>query len=423
MLFIMDWQMTLLTFITIPLFVVIMIPLGKVMQKISTKTQAEIANFSGLLGRVLTEMRLVKVANTEQVELDKAHLNLKEIYKLGLKQAKIAAVIQPISGLIMLLTIGIILGFGGIRISSGAITAGTLVAMIFYVIQMSMPLVNLSTLMTDYKKAVGASSRIYEIMQEPLEEVYLPTGQTLENGNIDFEHVHFAYDTKEVLHDLEFTIPKGKVTAFVGPSGSGKSTIFNLIERMYDVTQGDIRYNGVSIYNLPLSDWRNKIGYVMQSNAMMSGTIRDNILYGINREVTDAELMKYTQLANCHDFIMDFDEGYDTLVGERGLKLSGGQRQRIDIARSFVKNPDILLLDEATANLDSESEKKIQESLETLMEDRTTVVIAHRLSTIMKADQIIFLDGGRVTGIGKHKELMASHQKYKEFVMTQKLTD
>ncbi|MDY5059854.1 ABC transporter ATP-binding protein [Staphylococcus simulans] len=423
MLFIMDWQMTLLTFITIPLFVIIMIPLGRVMQKISTRTQAEIANFSGLLGRVLTEMRLVKVANTEQVELDKAHVNLKEIYKLGLKQAKIAAVIQPISGLIMLLTIGIILGFGGIRISSGAITAGTLVAMIFYVIQMSMPLVNLSTLMTDYKKAVGASSRIHEIMQEPLEEVYMPTGQTLGNGDIAFEEVSFGYDAKEVLHDLNFDIPKGKVTAFVGPSGSGKSTIFNLIERMYDVTHGDILYNDVSIYKLPLSDWRNKIGYVMQSNAMMSGTIRDNILYGINRKVTDAELMQYTQLANCHDFIMDFDEGYDTLVGERGLKLSGGQRQRIDIARSFVKNPDILLLDEATANLDSESERKIQESLETLMKERTTVVIAHRLSTIMKADQIIFLDGGRVTGIGKHHELMQSHAKYKEFVMTQKLTD
>ncbi|RIN74043.1 ABC transporter ATP-binding protein [Staphylococcus simulans] len=423
MLFIMDWQMTLLTFITIPLFVIIMIPLGRVMQKISTRTQAEIANFSGLLGRVLTEMRLVKVANTEQVELDKAHINLKEIYKLGLKQAKIAAVIQPISGLIMLLTIGIILGFGGIRISSGAITAGTLVAMIFYVIQMSMPLVNLSTLMTDYKKAVGASSRIHEIMQEPLEEVYMPTGQSLGNGDIAFKEVSFGYDTKEVLHDLNFDIPKGKVTAFVGPSGSGKSTIFNLIERMYDVTHGDILYNDVSIYQLPLSDWRNKIGYVMQSNAMMSGTIRDNILYGINRKVTDAELMQYTQLANCHEFITDFDEGYDTLVGERGLKLSGGQRQRIDIARSFVKNPDILLLDEATANLDSESERKIQESLETLMKERTTVVIAHRLSTIMKADQIIFLDGGRVTGIGKHHELMQSHEKYKEFVMTQKLTD
>ncbi|MHD0398471.1 ABC transporter ATP-binding protein [Staphylococcus simulans] len=423
MLFIMDWQMTLLTFITIPLFLLIMIPLGRVMQKISTRTQAEIANFSGLLGRVLTEMRLVKVANTEQVELDKAHVNLKEIYKLGLKQAKIAAVIQPISGLIMLLTIGIILGFGGIRISSGAITAGTLVAMIFYVIQMSMPLVNLSTLMTDYKKAVGASSRIYEIMQEPLEEVHMPTGQVLGNGDIAFEDVSFGYDTKEVLHDLNFDIPKGQVTAFVGPSGSGKSTIFNLIERMYDVTHGDILYSGTSIYQLPLSDWRNKIGYVMQSNAMMSGTIRDNILYGINRQVSDDELIQYTKLANCHDFITEFDEGYDTLVGERGLKLSGGQRQRIDIARSFVKNPDILLLDEATANLDSESERKIQESLETLMKERTTVVIAHRLSTIMKADQIIFLDGGHVTGVGKHHELMQSHKKYKEFVMTQKLTD
>ena len=269
-------------------------------------------------------------------ELDKAHINLKEIYKLGLKQAKIAAVIQPISGLIMLLTIGIILGFGGIRISSGAITAGTLVAMIFYVIQMSMPLVNLSTLMTDYKKAVGASSRIHEIMQEPLEEVYMPTGQSLGNGDIAFKEVSFGYDTKEVLHDLNFNIPKGKVTAFVGPSGSGKSTIFNLIERMYDVTHGDILYNDVSIYQLPLSDWRNKIGYVMQSNAMMSGTIRDNILYGINRKVTDAELMQYTQLANCHEFITDFDEGYDTLVGERGLKLSGGQRQRIDICLLYT---------------------------------------------------------------------------------------
>ncbi|WRN72863.1 ATP-binding cassette domain-containing protein [Staphylococcus aureus] len=167
--------------------------------------------------------------------------------------------------------------------------------------------------------------------------------------------------------------------------------------------------------------WRRKIGYVMQSNSMMSGTIRDNILYGINRHVSDEELINYAKLANCHDFIMQFDEGYDTLVGERGLKLSGGQRQRIDIARSFVKNPDILLLDEATANLDSESELKIQEALETLMEGRTTIVIAHRLSTIKKAGQIIFLDKGQVTGKGTHSELMASHAKYKNFVVSAKI--
>ncbi|HHE7514046.1 TPA: ABC transporter ATP-binding protein [Staphylococcus aureus] len=426
MLFILDWKMTLLTFITIPIFVLIMIPLGRIMQKISTSTQSEIANFSGLLGRVLTEMRLVKISNTERLELDNAHKNLNEIYKLGLKQAKIAAVVQPISGIVMLLTIAIILGFGALEIATGAITAGTLIAMIFYVIQLSMPLINLSTLVTDYKKAVGASSRIYEIMQEPIEPTEAledSENVLIDDGVLSFEHVDFKYDVKKILDDVSFQTPQGQVSAFVGPSGSGKSTIFNLIERMYEIESGDIKYGLESVYDIPLSKWRRKIGYVMQSNSMMSGTIRDNILYGINRHVSDEELINYAKLANCHDFIMQFDEAYDTLVGERGLKLSGGQRQRIDIARSFVKNPDILLLDEATANLDSESELKIQEALETLMEGRTTIVIAHRLSTIKKAGQIIFLDKGQVTGKGTHSELMASHAKYKNFVVSQKLTD
>lgn len=426
MLFIMDWKLTLLTFITIPIFVFIMIPLGRVMQKISTNTQSEIANFSGLLGRVLTEMRLVKVSNTERLELDNAHVNLKKIYNLGLKQAKISAIVQPISGVVMLLTIAIILGFGALEIGTGAITPGTLIAMIFYVIQLSMPLINLSTLVTDYKRAVGASQRIHEIMQEPIEPTEALSeskDEIIEDGELSFENVDFKYDVKKILNDVTFNIPQGKVSAFVGPSGSGKSTIFNLIERMYDIENGDIKYNHRSIYDIPLSKWRNKIGYVMQSNSMMSGSIRDNILYGINRKVTDDELIEYAKLANCHEFIMQFDEGYDTMVGERGLKLSGGQRQRIDIARSFVKNPDILLLDEATANLDSESEVKIQEALETLMEGRTTVVIAHRLSTIKKAGQIIFIDKGQVTGKGTHGELMASHEKYKNFVTSQKLSD
>lgn len=424
MLFIMDWQMTLLTFIAIPIFMGIMIPLGRRMQKISKHTQAEIANFSGLLGRVLTEMRLVKISNTEQKELNNAHYNLNEIYKLGLRQAKIVAIIQPISSVIMLLMIAIILGFGAIRIATGAITAGALIAMIFYVMQLSMPLMNLSTLVTDYKKAVGASQRIYEIMQEPVEpmEQLNPIANiNIENGALEFNNVEFKYDVKTILDHVSFRIPQGDISAFVGPSGSGKSTIFNLIERMYDIDNGDITYGNESIYDIPITNWRSKIGYVMQSNSMMTGTIRDNILYGINRTVSDEELIKYAKLANCHDFIMQFDEGYETLVGERGLKLSGGQRQRIDIARSFVKNPDILLLDEATANLDSESEQKIQEALEVLMKGRTTIVIAHRLSTIKKAGQIIFIDQGRVTGEGTHDELMKYHEKYHQFVTTQNL--
>ena len=423
MLFVLDWQMTLLTFITIPIFILVIVPLGKIMQKISTNTQTEIANFSGLLGRVLTEMRLVKVANTEKLELDKAHSNLKTIYNLGLKQAKIAAVVQPISGIIMLITIGIILGFGGMRIASGAISAGTLVAMIFYVLNLSIPLINLSTLVTDYKKAVGASQRIYEILHEPLENIAAPNLQDeIPTGDLKFDHVYFGYDDTPVLKDVSFNVLRGEVTAFVGPSGSGKSTLFSLIERMYEIDQGGIYYDGTSIDTLSLTDWRRKIGYVMQSNAMMNGTIRDNILYGVDREVPEEELIHYAKLANCHEFIMEFEQGYDTIVGERGLKLSGGQRQRIDIARSFVKNPDILLLDEATANLDSESERKIQEALDILMENRTTIVIAHRLSTIKKAGQIIFLDHGEVTGKGRHEELMQTHAMYQQFVETQNLT-
>ncbi|EHC9952306.1 ABC transporter ATP-binding protein [Staphylococcus pseudintermedius] len=423
MLFVLDWQMTLLTFITIPIFILVIVPLGKIMQKISTNTQTEIANFSGLLGRVLTEMRLVKVANTEKLELDKAHSNLKTIYNLGLKQAKIAAVVQPISGIIMLITIGIILGFGGMRIASGAISAGTLVAMIFYVLNLSIPLINLSTLVTDYKKAVGASQRIYEILHEPLENIAAPNLQDeIPTGDLKFDHVYFGYDDTPVLKDVSFNVLRGEVTAFVGPSGSGKSTLFSLIERMYEIDQGGIYYDGTSIDALSLTDWRRKIGYVMQSNAMMNGTIRDNILYGVDREVPEEELIHYAKLANCHEFIMEFEQGYDTIVGERGLKLSGGQRQRIDITRSFVKNPDILLLDEATANLDSESERKIQEALDILMENRTTIVIAHRLSTIKKAGQIIFLDHGEVTGRGRHEELMQTHAMYQQFVETQNLT-
>ncbi|MGX0373855.1 ABC transporter ATP-binding protein [Staphylococcus sp. HKU1] len=426
MLFVMDWQMTLLTFITMPVFMIIMIPLGKMMQKISINTQTEIADFTGLLGRVLTEIRLVKTSNTESQELDNAHYNLNNIYILGLKQSKIFAILQPISSVIMLLTIAIILGFGAIRIDTGAITAGTLITMIFYVIQLSMPLMNLSSVVTDYKKAVGASYRIYEIMKEPIElsESFEETPvQHISNGDLCFENVEFRYDTKKILKNISFSIPQDGVTAFVGPSGSGKSTIFNLIERMYDVTNGKITYNKKNIYDISLINWRNKIGYVMQSNAIMSGTIRSNILYGVKRDVSKEELINYSKLANCHEFIMQLENGYETLVGERGVNLSGGQQQRINIARNFIKKPDILLLDEATSSLDSESEKRVQQSLESLMKGRTTVIIAHRLSTIRKANKIIFLDQGKVTGEGTHDELMKNHKKYNTFVTTQNINN
>ncbi|PNZ39817.1 ABC transporter ATP-binding protein [Mammaliicoccus vitulinus] len=424
MLFILDWQMTLMTVLILPIFIGIMIPLGKKMGKISKDTQTEISKFSGILGRVLTEMKLVKVTTSEKNELEKTKVTLLGIYNLGLKEAKIRAIISPLSGIIMTLTVAIILGFGGIRVSSGAITAGTLVAMIFYVVQLSAPILSFSMFITDYKKAVGASERIYEIYQEETEKEGSDSNRPItDHQDITFKNVSFGYDDTTIIKDLSLSIHSGEVTAFVGPSGSGKSTLFSLIERLYPIEQGEILYGNESIEDIFLKYWRQKIGYVMQSNAMMSGTIRDNLTYGINEAVSDETLIHYTKMARCYDFIMEFPHGFDTEIGERGTKLSGGQRQRIDIARSFIKNPDILLLDEATANLDSESEYYIQQALNELMKDRTTIVIAHRLATIKKANQIIFLDKGEITGAGTHNDLIQSHDKYRHFVNTQSLTE
>lgn len=424
MLFILDWQMTLMTFLILPIFIGIMVPLGRKMGKISKDTQTEISRFSGILGRVLTEMKLVKVTASEEKELEKTKGTLLGIYDLGLKEAKIRAIISPLSGVIMTLTVAVILGFGGIRVSSGAITAGTLVAMIFYVVQLSAPILNFSMFLTDYKKAVGASERIYEIYQEEAEKRGDDHNQPITNHqDITFENVSFGYEDNPVIKDLSLSIRSGEVTAFVGPSGSGKSTLFSLIERLYPIDHGQILYGNQPIDDISLKYWRQKIGYVMQSNAMMSGTIRDNLTYGVYSEVDEEKLVHYTKMARCYDFIMAFLQGFDTEIGERGTKLSGGQRQRIDIARSFIKNPDILLLDEATANLDSESEFYIQQALNELMKDRTTIVIAHRLATIKKANQIVFLDKGEITGVGTHQELLASHDKYRHFVNTQSLTE
>ena len=424
MLFILDWQMTLMTFLILPIFIGIMVPLGRKMGKISKDTQTEISRFSGILGRVLTEMKLVKVTTSEEKELEKTKGTLLGIYDLGLKEAKIRAIISPLSGVIMTLTVAVILGFGGIRVSSGAITAGTLVAMIFYVVQLSAPILNFSMFLTDYKKAVGASERIYEIYQEEAEKRGDDHNQPITNHqDITFDNVSFGYEDNPVIKDLSLSIRSGEVTAFVGPSGSGKSTLFSLIERLYPIDHGQILYGNQPIDDISLKYWRQKIGYVMQSNAMMSGTIRDNLTYGVYSDVDEETLIHYTKMARCYDFIMAFPQGFDTEIGERGTKLSGGQRQRIDIARSFIKNPDILLLDEATANLDSESEFYIQQALNELMKDRTTIVIAHRLATIKKANQIVFLDKGEITGVGTHQELLASHDKYRHFVNTQSLTE
>lgn len=420
MLLLLDWQMTLLTFVTLPILLIIIIPLSNKVENISIKNQNEAAIFNSLLSRVLTNILLVKTTISEKIEIENASKNLRNLYDLGLKEAKIKSIITPIVSVVMLCVIATILGFGGYRVSNNIISSGTLVAMIFYVFQLTSPILSFSLLFTDYKKCVGASKRIYEIYQKD-QEKNLGFKNNIEDDkyNISFKNVYFSYNNSTLIEDISFEANFGEITAIVGPSGSGKTTIFKLIERIYDIQYGEISINNIDIRELNIYSLRKNIGYVSQENLMMAGSIKDNLLYGLNNKLSEKNIQKSLDLSNSTKFVSVLSDGLNTNIGENGLKLSGGQKQRIDIARVLLRNPKILLLDEITSNLDSESESNIQRVLESLKKEYTTLIIAHRLSTIKKADKIIFIDDGKVTGVGTHNYLINNHQKYYEYVKQQ----
>ncbi|MCY9138316.1 ABC transporter ATP-binding protein [Peribacillus frigoritolerans] len=418
-LFVLDWKMTLLMFTAIPLSVLILMPLGKKMHKISKGMQDETASFTAVLQQVLTEIRLVKASNAEASEYQNGQKGIQKLFQFGLKEAKIQALIAPLMSFVMMALLVLILGYGGMRVSSGALTAGALVAFIMYLFQIIMPMAQLASFFTQFQKATGATERIISILDSVEEEDAKQPVQNM-SQSISVDHLNYSYNNGEqVLKDICFNVEAGKVTAIVGPSGSGKTTLFSLFERFYKPQEGSISIGGTSINDFTLLSWRSQIGYVSQESPIVSGTILDNICYGIDRDITDEELNQVAKMAYADQFISELPNGYDTEVGERGMKLSGGQRQRIAIARAFLRNPKILMLDEATSSLDSESEKVVQQALNHLMKGRTTIVIAHRLSTVIGSDQIIFLEKGKITGSGTHKELYNTHSLYREFAEQQ----
>lgn len=414
-LFILDWRMTTAMFIAIPLAAAILIPLGRKMYKISKNTQLETSKFTALLTQVLSEIRLVKSSNSEKIEYNNGATGIRNLFNYGLKEAKVYAFIGPIINLVMMILLVVLLGYGGMRVSSGALSAGALVAFIMYLFQIIMPMAQIAEFFTQFQKASGATERIIEILEVEDEKDGYEEVQKVDEA-IHIECLSYNYPDKEpVLKNLNFTIPPNQVTAIVGPSGSGKTTFFSLIERFYQPQEGAILLGNQDIQNFSLLSWRKQIGYVSQESPIIAGTIRDNITYGLEREVSDEEINRVIKMAYADQFIENLEDGILTEVGERGMKLSGGQRQRIAIARAFLRNPQILMLDEATSSLDSKSEQVVQRALEELMKGRTTIVIAHRLSTVIHSDQIVFLEQGEITGIGTHQELYTTHALYKEF--------
>ncbi|MEC1005440.1 multidrug resistance ABC transporter ATP-binding protein/permease BmrA [Bacillus subtilis] len=419
-LFIMNWKLTLLVLVVVPLAALILVPIGRKMFSISRETQDETARFTGLLNQILPEIRLVKASNAEDVEYGRGKMGISSLFKLGVREAKVQSLVGPLISLVLMAALVAVIGYGGMQVSSGELTAGALVAFILYLFQIIMPMGQITTFFTQLQKSIGATERMIEILAEEEEDTV--TGKQIENAHlpIQLDCVSFGYKPDQlILKEVSAVIEAGKVTAIVGPSGGGKTTLFKLLERFYSPTAGSIRLGDEPIDTYSLESWREHIGYVSQESPLMSGTIRENICYGLERDVTDAEIEKAAEMAYALNFIKELPNQFDTEVGERGIMLSGGQRQRIAIARALLRNPSILMLDEATSSLDSQSEKSVQQALEVLMEGRTTIVIAHRLSTVVDADQLLFVEKGEITGRGTHHELMASHGLYRDFAEQQ----
>lgn len=421
-LLIMDWKMTLLMLLAVPATFLIMMPLGSRMAKISKGLQDETAAFTGDIQQTLSEIRLMKSSTAEAVEEVHGKAGIHKLYRFGLREAKIFALIGPLIYTVMMFVIVVIIGYGGIRVAEGTMSTGSLVAFLLYLFQIIYPITSFAMFFTELQKAKGATERIIDILDIEEENGQHGLEKDIANESIYIEHISFGYeDGENVLEDITFEAHPGEMIAFAGPSGGGKTTLFGLLERYYEPTKGEIRIGETPISELSLSSWRSQIGYVSQESAMMAGTIRDNLTYGLanGKDIPDEQLWHVAEMAYADTFIRNFKEGLDTEVGERGVKLSGGQRQRINIARAFLRDPKILMLDEATASLDSQSEHAVQEALTRLMEGRTTFVIAHRLSTIVDADKIIFIEKGKITGAGTHRELIESHDLYRKFAEQQ----
>ncbi|MGO4548561.1 ABC transporter ATP-binding protein [Paenibacillus sp. 2TAB23] len=421
-----DWRLTLLMLAAVPLGLLVLWPLGTRMFAVSKSMQEETAQFQGDLGRILSNIRLVKASLAEPAERHQGGLRISRLLAFGLQEARMMSIVTPLMTTVMLLILVLLIGYGSVRVSQGSLTGGELVAILLYMFQIVMPFTLMASFFTQFQKALGASERISELLHEKEEtdssKMESPRDNRPDAGEsplIAFEDVSFGYvEDRLLLSALSFQIKEGQVTAIVGPSGTGKTTVFSLLERFHDPSAGAILYKGTPITHLKLEDWRQRMAYVSQDSPMMQGSIRHNLVYGLE-ETDEKRLEEAVRLANLSDFVNSLPEGYETEVGERGIKLSGGQRQRLAIARAIIRNPEILLLDEATAHLDSDSEQLVHGALQRLMEGRTTLVIAHRLSTIRGADQIIVLEEGDISGQGTHEELLNGHSLYGKLVRQQ----
>ena len=419
----LNWKLTGLILLILPPLMIFARVFGRRLKVFSEQLQDQVAQAVVVLEEVMSSIKIVKSFTREPYERNRFQEKIETAFERAVDKLKISAFFGPfILGLTFLVS-ALLIWYGGYQVMQGATTPGELAAFFLYALIIAGPIGTFVRLYTQIQEARGAIQRVYEILDtEPI--VQNPENPvSLENitGSIQFENVSFGYQDTGVIHDVSFDVLPGQTVALVGPSGAGKSTIIKLLLRFFDPNSGTIRLDGHGIRTLDRKSFLSQIGLVPQETLLFGGTVRENILYG-KLDATEAELEEAAQKANAHEFITNMEKGYDTIVGEKGTKLSGGERQRIAIARAILKDPKILVLDEATSSLDNRSESLIQEGLETLMAHRTTFIVAHRLSTIHKADQIIVLDKGCIVETGQHENLMNNKGLY-HTLYTMKMLD
>ncbi len=412
-----EWKLATIALVVFPFIGIFIVSIGRKLRVLSRKNQEKMADLNIILQETFTGNKIVKAFGMEDYENKRFMNENRKLYDISMKETKRHEMVSPLMELFGAVGTGVVIWYGGYQVISGATTPGTFFSFMTALIMLYDPIKKLSTMNNVVQQSMAAAERVFEMLDTKVEITDNDGAVDIREfkDRISFNDVWFQYNSNNgmVIKGINLTIKKGEVVALVGSSGAGKSTLVDMIPRFHDVTKGSINIDSSDIRNITLNSLRRQIGIVTQETILFNDTVKNNISYGrIDASMDD--IHKAAESAYAHDFIMEMPSGYDTVIGERGVKLSGGQRQRLSIARAILKNPAILILDEATSSLDSESEKMVQQALENLMKDRTTFVIAHRLSTVLNAGRIVVIDDGRIIETGRHDELLAHGGIYKK---------